>query len=200
MADLQATLSQLSTSDAAVRLLGATVSRRLNDKVIKRYRIVETEAYDQMDRASHSYKGQTKRNQVMFGPAGVAYIYFIYGLYYCFNVVCGQPGNGNAVLIRAVEPITPVSSILTDDLVDVNSEKQINSFNGPAKLCKTMAIDLSLNGHDLSRWPLKVELNTSIPRNQLVFAKRIGLRYDDPSPLLRVYIKNSKYVSKFTTN
>lgn len=93
-------------------------------------RIVEVEAYTQDDAASHSHRGRTRRNDVMFGPAGRLYVYFIYGMHYCVNIVTGAEGDGQALLIRAVtcEGVAP------------------RTTNGPAKLCKYLGIDMALNG------------------------------------------------------
>jgi DNA-3-methyladenine glycosylase len=93
-------------------------------------RIVEVEAYSSDDPAAHTYRGRTKRNDVMYGPAGHLYVYFIYGMHYCVNIVTGPEGDGQAVLLRAVI-IDGVDPRLT---------------NGPAKLCKLMGIDMSTNG------------------------------------------------------
>ncbi len=92
-----------SVADAAKRLLGCILEREIDGQTI-RVRIVETEAYDQTDAASHSYKGRTQRTDVMFGPAGHLYVYFTYGMHYCCNIVVGEEGYGAAVLIRAAEP------------------------------------------------------------------------------------------------
>ena len=93
-------------------------------------RIVEVEAYSSDDPASHTFRGRTKRNDVMFGPAGHLYVYFIYGMHYCVNIVTGPEGDGQAVLIRAV----------TIDGVDPRLT------NGPAKLCRYLGIDMSSSG------------------------------------------------------
>ena len=93
-------------------------------------RITEVEAYTQDDPASHSVRGRTKRNEVMFGPPGRLYVYFVYGMHYCVNIVTGPVGDGQAVLIRAV----------TCDGLDPRLT------NGPAKLCRQLGIDLSFNG------------------------------------------------------
>ena len=93
-------------------------------------RIVEVEAYTEDDAASHSHRGRTKRNDVMFGPPGRLYVYFIYGMYHCANIVTGAPGDGQALLIRAV--VCPgLDARLTD---------------GPGKLCRQLGIDLTFNG------------------------------------------------------
>ena len=95
-------------------------------------RIVEVEAYTQDDAASHSHRGRTKRNDVMFGPPGRLYVYFIYGLHHCVNIVTGAVGDGQALLIRAV----------TCEGVDQRTT------DGPAKLCKRLGVDLRLNGSE----------------------------------------------------
>jgi DNA-3-methyladenine glycosylase len=93
-------------------------------------RITEVEAYTQDDPASHAFRGRTKRTEVMFGPPGHLYVYFVYGMHYCVNIVTGSEGDGQAVLIRAVicDGIDP------------------RLTNGPAKLCRRLGIDMSFNG------------------------------------------------------
>ena len=101
---LENEFSAMSATEAAARLIGCEIVRTIaNQQLIGR--IVETEAYDQGDPASHSYRGKTSRNSVMFGPAGRLYVYFTYGMHYCMNVVVGASGYGAAVLIRALEPV-----------------------------------------------------------------------------------------------
>jgi DNA-3-methyladenine glycosylase len=93
-------------------------------------RITEVEAYTQDDPASHCFRGRTKRNEVMFGPGGRLYVYFVYGMHYCVNIVTGHEGDGQAVLLRAL-------------VVDGVDPKRTN---GPAKLCRVLGIDMALNG------------------------------------------------------
>lgn len=124
-------------------LLGSTLERTIDSRAI-RVKIVETEAYDQTDAASHSYKGRTPRTDIMFGPPGHLYVYFTYGMHYCCNVVTGPDGEGSAVLIRAVEPIQG-----EEHMAEQRDKTGIGICNGPAKLCKALAIDKRLNGHNL---------------------------------------------------
>lgn len=116
-------------------------------------RIVETEAYlGADDPASHAYRGVTPRNRVMFGPAGFSYVYFTYGVHYCFNIVTEKNGVPGAVLIRAVQPLAGIS-------VMEQRRKQVsrqNLTNGPAKLTQAFGISKQHLGHDLTAEPLYV--------------------------------------------
>jgi DNA-3-methyladenine glycosylase len=107
-------------------------------------RITEVEAYREDDPASHTFRGRTKRNAVMFGPAGHLYVYFTYGMHYCANVVTGVEGSGAAVLIRAVEPLAGIELML-----ERRSGRRRALADGPAKLCQAFGIDGSANGLDL---------------------------------------------------
>ena len=106
-------------------------------------RIVEVEAYREDDPASHSFRGRTQRNAVMFGPAGFLYVYFTYGMHWCANVVTGDDGEGSAVLLRAV---TPVAGL---DVMRARRNHRPGVADGPAKLCQAFAIGPSHNGVDL---------------------------------------------------
>lgn len=140
--------------------------------------IVETEAYLATDDpASHSYRGPTKRNQPMYGPAGSSYVYISYGIHHCFNVVCQAEGTPEAVLIRAVRPLEGIS--LMRSRRGAVLEKAL--ANGPGKLCQAMAIDLGLNSHPLQQAPLYIMDGTS-PREVLV-TPRIGISVGVDLPL-----------------
>lgn len=180
MSDLYNALSTDDIDWCAKRLLGATIIRNLPDVTIQAV-ITEVESYDQTDPAAHSYK-RTARSQAMYGPAGHAYIYFIYGMYYCLNVVCGPEGFGAGALIRSAQPISGL-------------EDKTNILNGPGKLARSLQIDKSLYGHDLSQPPLKVVLNSPLPENQIVRAQRIGLSQSQNAKK-RFYIKASPYISR----
>lgn len=185
-------LSQLTALQAAERLLGAEVERMVEGHVL-RAKIVEVEAYNQQDVASHSYKGITKRNSVMFGQAGIAYVYFTYGMHYCLNVVVGREGEGSAVLIRALEPLTGESIMMKNR----HTFSKMDLLNGPAKLCQALAIDKNFNGHDLTRPPFVLKLKAPVNKNEISFSYRIGVREPDDHQLpWRLYLKFSQYISR----
>lgn len=103
-------------------------------------RIVEVEAYTRDDPASHSFRGETTRNAVMFGEAGHLYVYFTYGIHFCANVVTGQIGDGQAVLLRALQPLSGVEEMVR------RRGRSTNVADGPGKLCQALGIDLAHNG------------------------------------------------------
>jgi DNA-3-methyladenine glycosylase len=146
-------------------------------------KIVEVEAYlGPHDLAAHSCKGSTKRTQVMFGEPGYAYVYLIYGMYNCMNVVTEPEGHASAVLIRAIEPIQNI---------DKNTR-------GPGLLCKAMQINRMLNAHDLLSDNFYIAEPAVSEKFTIVKSKRIGIAYAKhwANRLLRFYIKNNKYISK----
>ena len=170
------------TRAVAQELLGTLLVRRV-DGVERIGRIVETEAYlGAHDLAAHSSKGVTKRTQVMYGPPGVAYVYLIYGMHNCMNVVTEPAGNGSAVLIRALEPIANITG----------------NTRGPGLLCKAMAIDRSLNGHDLMSEDFFIARPESRDHIAIVTRPRIGVDYagDWAHELLRFYIEGNAFVSR----
>lgn len=174
----------------APRLLGCEIDCQING-INSRVRIVETEAYHQSDAASHSYRGETPRTKAMFGPSGHAYVYFMYGMHYCLNIVTGQTGEGAGVLIRAVEPIDGIDGLLTNRPV----KRQIELTNGPAKLCQALGIKAEINGHDMRRAPLRLIDRPALDMTDMVVSTRIGISRDIDRPW-RFYIKSSSYVSK----
>jgi DNA-3-methyladenine glycosylase len=175
--------------EVAPRLLGCLLVRELNGQRLVG-RIVETEAYDQTDAASHSYRGRTPRTDVMFGPAGRVYVYFTYGMHYCMNVVCGPEGYGSAVLIRALEPVEG------QELMAENRHGRggLELTNGPAKLCQALAIDRSWNGHDLRKGPLQLVLQPPLKQTGIVQTTRIGISQAKDVPW-RFYEHDNRYVS-----
>lgn len=176
-------------SQVAPRLLGCVLERTIDGKVLQA-RIVETEAYDQTDAASHSYKPMTARTEVMFGEAGYLYVYFTYGMHYCCNVVVGPKGHGSAVLIRAVEPL------VGEDAMKINRHGRDghNLTNGPAKVCQALGIDKNLNGHNLRQAPLRLVINEPLGSREIVRTTRIGITKAKHMPW-RFYVKASPFVS-----
>ena len=177
-------------SEVAPQLLGCILERQIGDSLL-RARIVEVEAYDQTDVASHSFKGQTPRTEVMFGKSGHLYVYFTYGMHYCCNIVVGQPGYGAAVLIRAVEPLEG------EDVMAFNRRGQSGRqlTNGPAKFCQAFRIDKALNGHDLHEQPLRLFVQDKLPAGRIVTTTRIGISHGKDVPW-RFYVRDNPYVSK----
>ena len=151
--------------------------------------IVETEAYDVFDPASHSFVGPTARNAPMFGPPGRAYVYRIYGLHWCFNVVCdaGQPGS--AVLVRALEPRTGLERMRERRAL----ARPEALCSGPAKLCEALAIDGALNGRPLDEAPFSLRLHPQRP--ELVQGARIGITKGAETPW-RFGLKGSRFLSR----
>ena len=146
-------------------------------------RIVEVEAYlGTNDLASHSSKGLTGRTRVMFGPPGRAYIYLVYGMHCCMNVVTERDGHASAVLLRALEPVRNVDG----------------SARGPGRLCKAMHIDRRLNDHDLTGDEFFIADPPEAERFSIVKRPRVGVGYAGPwaSRLLRFYIRGNPFVSK----
>ena len=187
--NLQEALS-LPADVAAPRLLGSRLIREVDGEVLEGV-IVETEAYSQDDVASHSYRGETPRTKVMFGPAGYLYVYFTYGMHYCCNIVTGPEGHGSAVLLRALQPIAG-QAVMSVNRRGLSGEALTN---GPAKLCQAFGIDTRLNGHDLHQQPLRLLLRPQLPQAQIVQSTRIGISRGQDVPW-RFYIKNNPYVSR----
>lgn len=184
----------------AQELLGKVLVHEL-DGITLRAKIVETEAYAGVtDKASHSYGGRrTDRVEVMYGEAGVSYVYLIYGMHNCFNVVVAEKEDPQAVLIRALEPLEGHEKIsdlrYKKSYESLNKRQILGLTNGPGKLCKGMAIDKGLNGLDLSGDKLYIEDGNS--GFDIVSAKRVGIDFAEEAKDFpwRFYIKGNPYVS-----
>jgi len=180
------------TVRVARELLG-TILVRTNGHTVLRGVIVEAEAYrGEGDPASHAYRGPTKRNAVMFGPAGHAYVYFTYGMHYCLNVTTEPTGNPGAVLIRAAQPTSAIEQMKkrrrTDQLRDL--------ANGPAKLTQAFAVSRSLNGHDLTLGKkLFIVKGDGVEPLDIASTSRIGIRVGLEKPW-RFFIRENPFVSK----
>lgn len=160
-------------------------------------RIVETEAYlARKDPASHAFRGPTQRNAAMFGHPGTAYIYFIYGMYYCFNVVTGPHGVGEAVLIRALEPIEGLPLMAKRRDTDVAR----NLCSGPGKLVLALGIRPDQNHASLLSGPLHIETPETfglakVSARKIVATIRVGITKAADMPL-RFYERGNLYVSR----
>lgn len=174
---------------AAKRLLGCELTREIDGEVM-RVRIVETEAYDQADEASHTFRGRSRRNDAMFKAAGHMYVYFTYGMHHCCNVVCGEEGYGSGVLIRAVEPLAGLKAIEAR-----RGMTGVNVTNGPGKVCQALALDLRHSGHDLAEPPIQLYQKSSLPDEAITVTKRIGIS-KAVHELRRFCITGNPYVSK----
>lgn len=165
-----------STLEIAPQLLGVNLCRRLEDGTILTGRIVEAEAYTQDDPACHAYRGITPRSKIMYGPPGFAYVYFIYGMYHCLNVVTEADGTAGAVLIRALE---------------------FEGANGPGRLCRQWQIDKSMNGLDLLdlESPLWLSRGSLKSDETIEITPRIGLTVATDK-LWRFSIRGNRFVSK----
>jgi DNA-3-methyladenine glycosylase len=178
-------------------ILGHYLIRKIDDKLVKTM-IVEVEAYvGPDDKGAHTYNNRrTARTEPMFSIGGYAYVYLIYGMYNCINIVCQQEGKPEALLIRAVEPLNEID-ILT---ANRNSIKNIHNLsNGPGKLCSALKIDRTFSGYDLINGKeLYLEVNEEKKDFEIVRAKRIGIDYagEYKDKLWRFYIKNNKFISK----
>jgi DNA-3-methyladenine glycosylase len=181
-----------------------TVSKELLGKILvhessegaTKGRIVETEAYmGPEDQAAHSSGGRrTARNEVMYGQKGHAYVYFIYGMYFCFNITAGNmPSKPEAVLIRAIEPVEG------EDLMKKRrgSKQEKNLTNGPGRLCMAMDISKAQNKLNLTAPPFYVEDASPVTQTDIVEATRIGVDYGGEwkNKPWRFYIKGNRFVS-----
>ena len=202
---------------AAPLLLGCTLTRTitLNGEKHKLVaRIVETEAYDQDDPASHAFGGPSERNAAMFGPAGHLYVYVSYGMHHCCNVVCGPEGFGSGCLVRAVEPLEGIEAMRelreagragkahTEHAGKEQAErahkhplKLRDLTNGPGKVCAALDIDKGLYGHDLTVEPLVLEFAPLLPGETIGSSPRVGISKNIDAPK-RFFIEGNEFVSR----
>lgn len=187
----------------AADLLGKLLVRRVDGRRLSG-RVVETEAYcdaDEPDLACHAdraNKGRpTARTAVMFGPPGVAYVYFTYGVHWMFNVVTGEEGEANAVLIRALQPVEGIEVMTAHR----NGRSRSELTDGPAKLAQALAIDKSLKGVDLCRpdAPIWIEDAPAVSSDEIRTGPRIGLgKTPEPwrSKPWRYWLADNPFVSR----
>ncbi len=167
------------TVKVAKDLLGAVLVRKINGKAYKGI-IVETEAYKQNDPACHAFKGRTKRAMTLFKEPGLSYVYMIYGMYYCLNIVTEPVDTAGAVLIRAIEPLC-----------------ECLETNGPGKLCKALKVTKLDNEIDVCNFDSSICVfeGKKIPSSNIVKTSRIGIKQAANYPW-RFYIKDNIFVSK----
>ena len=178
-------------------LLGKIIVREINGQKIMT-KIVDTEAYmGAEDKASHAYNNKkTKRTKTMFGKGGLAYIYLIYGMYHCFNVVTAVKDDPHAVLVRAVEPVEGLELIKKNR--NIKSSNLEDLTNGPGKLSQALKIDKSLDGCDLVKSNKLYLLDQENNDFKVEAAPRVNIDYAEEykDKLWRFYIRGNKFISK----
>ncbi len=178
------------TVEVAYNLLGCKLLVHNGNKVMSGV-IVETEAYGPDDPSSHAHRGPTQRNAAMFGEPGDSYVYRIYGMYWCINVVTQAAGIGEAVLIRALEPVDGIETM--QDLR--KTDKTYNLCSGPGKICMAMGITGEHNGLKLCSGAIRIVSHRKYDDCEIVAAERIGISQASDYPW-RFYVADSKYISK----
>jgi len=172
-----------NTRKVAQQLLGRVLCRKKGKQIYQGI-ITETEAYcGPNDLASHASKGRTKRTEVMFGPPGRCYIYLVYGMYYCLNIVTGKKNHPAAVLIRSCQPLKTYKKIMPI---------------GPGKLCQAFCIDKKLNQEKITGSKIWLELGDKLKFTQIKKATRIGIDYAGKykNKKWRYYLQDNKFVSR----
>lgn len=185
----------------AKELLGKVLVHEIGGKKVSA-KIVETEAYmGTEDKAAHFYNGKrTPRVEIIYGSPGFAYVYLIYGMYHCFNIVTSGKGTPQAVLIRALQPVGNLELMARNryakPYAQLNRKQIVGLTNGPGKLCRALAIDKRMNGEDLCSNRLYIEKGGN-DIFSIVTAKRVGIDYAEEAReyLWRFYIEDNNYVS-----
>jgi DNA-3-methyladenine glycosylase len=180
------------TEQVARDLLGANLECQTPEGVAAG-RIVETEAYlGEHDLACHAAVGRTPRTAPLYGPPGIAYVYFIYGMYWCFNAVTRREHEPSAVLVRAIEPVRGIDLMRRRRPA---ARRDTDLTNGPGKLCLALGIDGKHNWNALDRPPLVIRLGGPVPDREVSVTPRIGITQSADWPL-RWFVTASPYVSK----
>jgi DNA-3-methyladenine glycosylase len=155
--------------------------------------IVETEAYlGEHDLACHAVVGRTQRTEHLYGPPGISYVYFIYGMYWCFNAVTRSEGLPSAVLVRALEPLDGIALMHKRR---PNVKSAVDLTNGPGKLCTALGITGTLSGKSLQRKPLLIREGEQIPDDRIETTTRIGITRSADWPL-RWVVSGNRFVSR----
>ncbi len=188
---LPASFYDRDSADVARALLGAVLECRTAEGVASG-RIVETEAYlGADDPASHAAPGPTNRNRDLFSPPATAYVYFVYGMYWCVNAVTAPVGLGAAVLVRAVEPLDGLA-IMRRRRPRAKNDRALT--NGPGKLCAAFGIDISFSGRPLTRPPLVIRAGREVSDSDVGVSARVGITKAADWPQ-RYYIRDNPWVS-----
>lgn len=186
---------QRSALEVAPFLLGKLLVRKLNNKFLVT-RVVEVEAYLNDDPASHSFGRITERNKAMYEAGGHFYVYFIYGNYFCVNVVTNVKGHGEGVLIRAVEPVEGLNEMLKNRK-NITNEHDVT--NGPGKLCMALKINKDFYGMPVNGEDLFIAYDNTSDKFETSVSKRIGLSVSEEIEH-RFFIKGNKFVTKHKFN
>ena len=180
------------TEIVARELLGAILECRTSSGVVAG-RIVETEAYlGEHDAACHAAAGETGRTRWLYGPAGTAYVYFIYGMHWCFNAVTRARGLPSAVLVRAVEPLEGIE-LIRARRPGARTDRDLT--NGPGKLCAALGIDGTHNGLRLDSPPLRIREGEPVDDANVLVSPRVGITKAAEWPL-RFHVRGNRFVSK----
>lgn len=188
----------------ARELLGKILVRKINGVVLKG-KIVETEAYvGAIDKACHAYGGKrTNKTETLYGEPGITYVYSIYGMYYCLNLICEKKDVAAGVLIRGIEPLEKIEEMsklrFEKEYEDLSKYEKKNFSNGPSKLCMALGIDKRDNCiNTISSEEIYVEESSIYENFEVVESKRIGIDYAEEARdfLWRFYIKDNKFISK----
>jgi len=159
-------------------------------------KIVEVEAYlGERDPASHTFRGRTKRNEVMFWEGGHLYVYFTYGMHFCANIVTEKAGIGHAVLVRAVEPIEGIQAMRRRRGLKKEQTRPHQITGGPAKFCQAFRISRAENGTDLTGTSIHLTTGTPVPPGQIRTSRRIGISRGREKRL-RFYISGAASLSR----
>ena len=180
------------TEEVARDLLGSVLRCETAEGVASG-RIVETEAYlGEHDAACHAVAGETRRTHWLYGPPGIAYVYFIYGMHWCFNAVTRAEGLPSAVLVRALEPVSGLP-LIRQRRAKVRTDRDLT--NGPGKLCAALGIEGKHSGLLLDRLPVRISAGEPVPDDDVLVSPRIGITKAADWPL-RWYVAGSAFVSK----
>jgi DNA-3-methyladenine glycosylase len=180
------------TEIVAREMLGTVLECETDDGIASGI-IVETEAYlGEHDLACHAAAGRTARTEALYGSPGTSYVYFIYGMYWCFNAVTRAEGSPSAVLVRAIEPLDGIA-LMHKRRPRVKSE--VDLTNGPGKLCAALGITGSMSAQGLQRRPLVIREGEPVADDRVEVTTRIGITRCADWPL-RWIVRGNRYVSK----